>query len=705
MPSSRILIVCAFLAFATLLAFWQVNHCDFINYDDNSYVTENSHVRNGLTVDGIRWAFTTSYTGNWHPLTWVSHMADVQVFGLNPHWHHLTNLLLHIANTLLLFLVLYRLTKAFWQSAFVAALFALHPLHVQSVAWVAERKDVLSTFFWMLTIGAYCYYAERPSLWRYLPIFTFLAIGLMAKPMLVTLPFVLLLVDYWPLGRFEQNDKSAKKMQTEPVNSTTAGKRKATSGKRKTSIKKKIDTKVRADSRYRPVSILSLLSEKVPLLVLTILSTVVTYIVQHEEGAVIPVERFPLAARVENAFISYIMYIGKMIWPNKLAVFYPYQGPSASWRVLGAVLFFTAVTLIVIRAAKKFRYLTVGWLWYVGTLVPVIGVVQVGAQARADRYTYIPLIGLFIMTAWGLPVLLGKWRYRKKVLTASATLALGCFFVVTRTQVGYWQNSFTLFGHALKVTDNNYIAYAGRGNAYFALGNHKEAIKDYDRAIEISPEFSEAHNNRGSVYLKLGNYRQAIADYDRAIEVNPGNQEAYYNRGTAYEALGYQEQAIADYDRVIEVNPRLASTYFRRGNAYASLGNYRQAIADYDRAIEVNPRFAEAYCNRGNAYGDLSNYRQAIVDCDRAIEVNPRFAEAYCNRGNAHRALGNHKQAIADYDRAIQINPKFALAYRNRAISYDSLGNKTQAYDDLKAAASLGDKPAQNVLRTQGISW
>ncbi len=445
----RLLIISLLLIIATFMAFWQVTHCDFINFDDPEYVTDNRHVQDGLTVEGILWAFTTGHAANWHPLTWISHMVDVQLFGLQPGWHHLTNLLFHLANTLLLFLVLNRMTKALWQSAFVAALFALHPLHVESVAWVAERKDVLSTFFWMLTMGMYVSYVARPGLTRYLTLLLCFALGLMAKPMLVTLPFVLLLLDYWPLQRLEQ--KKPPQEVRKPL-----------------SKDKKRTPPVKAP--VQPVDhwplIRPLLTEKIPLFVLAVLSSIVTYLVQHHGGAVESLEAFPPSARVANAFVSYSTYMVKMLWPTNLAVFYPHPRWWPLWQVLGSVVLLIAITVLAIRGAKKRPYAAVGWLWYVGTLVPVIGVVQVGSQAMADRYTYIPLVGLFIIVAWAVPELLKKWPYRKEALIVLSALCLLCLFLVTWRQVGYWRNSIALYDHALEVTDANSLIHNNRGTAY-----------------------------------------------------------------------------------------------------------------------------------------------------------------------------------------------------------------------------------------------
>ncbi|HME44487.1 MAG TPA: tetratricopeptide repeat protein [Syntrophorhabdales bacterium] len=596
----HLLIISLLLIIAAFGAFWQVTRGDFITLDDAEYVTDNRHVQDGLTVEGILWAFATGRAGNWHPLAWISHMVDVQLFGLQPGWHHLTSLLLHLASTLLLFLVLNRMTKAFWRSAFVAALFSLHPLHVESVAWVAERKDVLSTFFWMLTMGLYVSYVARPGLTRYLALILCFALGLMAKPMLVTLPFVLLLLDYWPLRRLEQKPpqepSSKDKSRTRPVKAPVQ------------------------PTGHWPL-IRPLLIEKIPFFVLIVLSSIVTYLVQQHGGAVRSLGALPASARVANALVSYATYLVKMLWPAKLSVFYPHPGWWPLWQVLGSAALLIAITVLAIRGAKKRPYAAVGWLWYVGTLVPVIGIVQVGNQAMADRYTYIPLVGLFIIIAWAVPELFEKWPYRKEALIALSAACLLCLFLITWRQVGYWRNSIALYDHALDVADAN----------------------------------SLIHNNRGVAYTNLGKYTEAIADFGRAIEINPRYEAAYYNRGAVYGSLGKYTEAIADFDRAIEINPRYIEVYTDRGVAYTNLGKYTEAIADFDRAVEINPRYVEAYTNRGVAYGSLGKYTEAIADFNRAIEINPRYAEAYYNRGVAYDRLGNREHAIDDTRRAARL--------------------------------------------------
>jgi hypothetical protein len=602
LTKKQIPLIYLFLTLITLMAFWRVSQCDFINFDDPEYVAENVYIQNGITLQAIRWAFTTAYSANWHPLTWMSHMLDIQLFGLKPQWHHLTNLLFHIANTLLLFFVLHRMTKAPWKSAFVAALFAIHPLHVESVAWVVERKDVLSTFFWMLTMGAYTHYVEHPKLKNYLAVFAFFALGLMAKPMLVTLPFVLLLLDYWPLQRFEQK-KPALEIRSEASRQGVRGgeREPLSANKRKGKSAKKragqgiMKQQKPADHKYQWALIHPLFLEKIPLFALAALSSIVTLIAQQTVGAVKSIDAVPLGVRIANAFVSYIIYIWKTIWPIGLAVYYPHPGLWPLWQVGGAFILLGVVTLMVIRTAKRFPCLAVGWLWFAGTLLPVIGIVQVGEQAMADRYTYIPLIGLFVMAAWGIPELWKKWRYCKQALVASPALILLCFLIVTWTQVGYWRDSITLYDHTLNVTSHNDLILCNRGSAYAKLGNHQQAIEDYNRAIEINPGYAMAYYNRGTSCTNLGNLRQAIEDYNRAIEISPEYADAYANRGATYAMLDDLRQAIEDLDKAVKINPGYADAYKNRGIVYDELGNQKQAIESMITAARLDNEDAKNY--------------------------------------------------------------------------------------------------------------
>jgi len=698
--NKQILIIYLLLTVTTLIAFQQVGSHGFVNFDDDVYVTANRHVRNGITIEGLRWAFTTGHAANWHPLTWISHMMDIQFFGLNPRWHHLTNLLLHIANVLLLFFVLHRMSKALWRSAFVAALFALHPFHVESVAWIAERKDVLSTFFWMLTLVAYAHYAERRRTRSYLAVAAFMTLGLMAKPMLVTLPFVLLLLDFWPLERFGTG-KSAQPVRMELNNPVSVRKRKATTGKHTPNIA--VEMKLPANPKLQRTSIGPLVLEKIPLFALTVLSCAATYIAQNKAGAVTSIEIYTPAIRMGNAFVSYIIYITKMLWPVDLAVFYPLPKFLPLWQVLGAALLLIVATFAVLRTARRFPYLPVGWLWFTGTLVPVIGIVQVGDQGMADRYTYIPSIGLFIIAAWGVPRLLKKRPYGKEVLAATSALCLLCLLILTRTQVGYWRDAITLFDHTLNITQNNYPTYINRGMAYKELGNYTRAIEDFNRAIELIPQYAEVYNSRGVAYAHLGNCTQAVEDFTRAVTINPRNVDAYYNRGEAYGYLGDNTRAIRDFDRAVEINPLYAEAYSGRGIAYKVTGDFTRAIADLGRAIEINPEYVQAYNNRGTVFAITGNPKQALEDFNRAVEINPQYAEAYFNRGLCYQSLGQYREAIDNFDRTVELYPKNSGAYYQRGKVHTLLGNQTQALEDMKTAAKLGHTEAGKLLQSRGI--
>ena len=473
------------LILITLLAFWQVHNFGFINYDDSDYVYANPHVLNGLTGDGIIWAFTTNQSANWHPLTWLSLMLDCQLFGANPGRMHLVNLILHLANTLLLFAVFRKMTGALLSSAFVAAAFAIHPMHVESVAWIAERKDVLCTLFLLLTLAAYVSYVRRPGLVRYVLALLLFALGLLAKPMLVTLPALLLLLDYWPLDRIRNFTR-----------------RSFNEGGPKSAIQ---------NSQF---SILNSVLEKIPFIALSVVSSVITLLVQLRGSSLAPVNAIPLGDRVANAFLAYARYIGKLFWPQNLAVFYPFDADSfAFWQVVMCVLLLLVISILVIRFGRNRKYLPVGWFWFVLTLVPVIGLVQVGRQAFADRYTYISYIGLFIMIAWGLPELLSKWPQRKIALGLSMVIAITTLGICTHQQVSFWNDSVTLFSHAIEVTQNNYIAHFGLGCTYGELGRGKDEIDAYKQAIKIRPDFALTHFNLGTTYLVIGDKGLALEEY------------------------------------------------------------------------------------------------------------------------------------------------------------------------------------------------
>ncbi|MGZ6193407.1 MAG: tetratricopeptide repeat protein [Syntrophales bacterium] len=565
-----VLMICIALSITTFAVYWQVGNHEFISFDDNDYVTENRHVQDGIVLKGVVWAFSAPHAHNWHPLTWLSHMLDCQVFGLKAGRHHLVNLFIHIANTLLLFLILRRMTNALWQSAFVAGLFALHPLHVESVAWVAERKDVLSTLFWMLTMGAYVYYVERPGYKRYLFVLLFFLLGLMSKPMLVTLPFVLLILDYWPLKRLQMATVGARNAAATPQPaSRTKRKQKA----RQQAVKDTLKTKSTAPSRALWPEIWPLLKEKIPFFVVTMLFCFVTVYAQHR--IVKPMELYPLGLRVANALISYVSYIGKMLWPLKLSIFYPYVGVALlSWQAISAMLALIATTYLTVRVARRLPYLVVGWFWYLGTLIPVIGLVQVGLQSMADRYTYVPLIGVFIMIAWGVPELANRWRYGK---FAIAPVALGILFaciIMTYVQIGFWRNNIILYEHAIKVTSENAWAQNNLGYALALQGKREEAIARFQKAISINNP-ADAHYNLGIMLASQGKLDDAIYQFRESIRISPDYAKAHNNLGNALLYQGKLDEAIANYQEALRLNPDYAMAQENLRNALAVQKKFR----------------------------------------------------------------------------------------------------------------------------------
>ena len=565
-------LVIVLLAVLILSVYWQVGSHTFVLYDDPQYVYKNSTVLQGLTRESISWAFTTFHAANWHPLTWLSHMADVELFGTSAGSHLRMNVLYHLLNTELLFLVLWQMTGGLWQSAFVAVLFGVHPLHVESVAWIAERKDVLSTLFWIVTMGAYLRYVRRPNFQRYSPVVIFFALGLMCKPMLVTLPFVLLLLDWWPLKRYRGQDSSIS----------------------------------------FPLTTNRLILEKLPLLAMSTISCVLTYLAQSAGEAVSSLKIIPFGLRASNAIVSYLAYLEKAIWPSGLAVLYPHPAITNTavpiWKIAGALLILCAISYFVLRVGRRHPFIPVGWLWYLGTLFPVIGFVQVGSQAMADRYTYVPLIGIFIAMAWGIPNLVEEWRFRRLALGV-LVVAVIAFSAVAWNQVGYWRNSITLFSRALAVTENNLYASNNLGGYYIEIGEPQKAIFHYQEAVRIDPDYADAWNNLGVAYDTLGQSLQAISYYQKALQIEPRLSSAWNNLGAAYYTLRQPQRAIICYQEALRIEPDFADAWNNLGMAYDYLGQPRQAIMHYQKALQIKPGFTSAQNNLRSAYDNLSNIR------------------------------------------------------------------------------------------------
>lgn len=555
--------LCLVLLAATALVYAPVQQYDFVTWDDPQYVSENPHVFSGLTWPGVAWAFTTGYFTYWHPLTWLSHMLDVQIYGMNAGGHHVTNVLLHIANTLLLFGLLYRMTEALGRSAFVAGLFAVHPLHVESVAWVAERKDVLSTLFWMLTLWSYLVYARQPRRGRYLVVLLLFALGLMAKPMLVTLPFVLLLLDVWPLRRV----------------SLEAGCPDRSGG---------------GLPREQGSVWLRLVREKLPLLALAVASSIVTLVTQTQAGALSRFDTVPLKLRAANASVSYVAYIGKMLWPSRLAALYPLPPSLPGWWVVGSILGLIGVTVLLIRMARRYPYLAVGWLWYLGTLVPVIGLVQAGSQARADRFTYVPLIGLFLLAGWGIPDLVRRWPSLEMALPPVAVLVILACAILARGQVRHWETSTTMWENTLAVTAENFLGHNNLGVALARQGRLAEAIAEYNEALRIQPDFSEAHNNLGNALVREGRLVEAIAHYTEALRLRPDYPEAHNNLAVALSRQGRVEEAIREFEEALRSMPGQASVHYRLAILLERRGDTAEAIRHLETALQLNPGYQEA---------------------------------------------------------------------------------------------------------------
>jgi Flp pilus assembly protein TadD len=567
------------LVAATLAVFGPACANQFINYDDPQYVTDNPNVLAGLSRESTRWALTSTEVFNWHPLTWISLQLDCTLYRLRPWGYHLTNVLLHAANTLLLFLALRRLTGVVWPSALVAALFAVHPLHVESVAWVAERKDVLSTFFGLLALAAYARYVERPGLGRYLVVALALALSLMAKPMLVTLPALFLLLDYWPLGRLRFGQSVA--ARTIPA---------------------------------APAALALVLGEKLPLFILAAASSLLTVIAQHQGGAMQSLGAIPLNQRAGNAVVSYLRYLGQALWPGGLAPFYPHPlGTLPAWQVAAAAGLLVGITALVLAVARRRPYLAVGWLWYLGTLVPVIGLVQAGYQGWADRYTYVPLIGVFVMLAWGLADLVA-WRpvLRGKLVLAIAVALLACA-VLTVRQIGFWHDSRSLWEQALRVTDNNYLAETNVGVL----------------AMDSAPEKAEEHLRS-------------------AVRINPDYPRPYLSLGLLLERQGRIDDAISCYAQSLEKDPHQPGTRSVLAMALWKQGKLEEAIGQLSEATRLGPEVAEAHYHLAFALVRAGRLEEAVVACRRCVQLQPRNRKYRQELANLLREQGDVEGAAAE---------------------------------------------------------
>jgi tetratricopeptide (TPR) repeat protein len=649
------------LALVTIALYWPATGHDFVNFDDSLYVYQNVHVQSGLNWQSIRWAFTNLEVGFWHPLTWLSILADGQFYGLQAWGHHLTSVLLHAASTGMLFLALQRMTGATWRSAFVAGLFGWHPLHVESVAWASERKDVLSGFFWMLTLLLYVRYAEdrrrktedgrqkavvRPPSavlstlrsatedglrrtggpWSifYLLCLLFFALGLMSKPMVVTLPLVLLLLDWWPLQRLPCETLSPK---------------------------------------LKPM--LSLIWEKVPFLAAALVFGVATIYAERGIGALGPATNYPLAGRLQNALLSYLGYLKQTLWPTDLAVFYPYPETFPAWRTAGAGLVGLLLSALLLWAPRQRPYLAVGWIWYVVTLLPMIGLIQVGDFSRADRFTYVPLIGVFLALSWGAYELTRRWRYQALALSVGGGAVLLLCLGLTRQQLGYWNDSETLFRHELEVTENNDLAHNNLGAALLGKGQIDEAIRQYQEAIRLNPGYAEAHNNLGAALLGKGQTDEAIRQYQEALRLKPDYANAHSNLGIALARKGQIDEAIRQYQEAIRLKPDHVDAHNGLGVALDKKGQTDEAIRQLQEAIRLKPDHADAHYNLGVACYQQGRADEAIRQFQKALRLKPDHAQAHNNLGVALGLKGQTDEAIRQFQEALRLQPDYADARKN----------------------------------------
>jgi tetratricopeptide (TPR) repeat protein len=654
------------LALATVIVFARVGGFEFVNYDDPDYVTSNSHIQNGLNLKSVIWALKSGHASNWHPLTWISHIVDWDLFGDKPRGHHLMSVALHIANTVLVFLVLNAMTGALWRSAMVAALFGLHPMHVESVAWVSERKDVLSGLFFLLTLWAYRQYSvsspqssrrNTEARWSwYTGSLAFFALGLTSKPMLVTVPFVLLLLDYWPLGRSD---------------------------------------------RIRWNCWRKLLLEKIPFFALSAISSVITFQVQRKGGAVST--SLDLSGRIANAIVSYARYVGKLLWPENLSVLYPHPGHWGGSAIIGSTIFLIAALAAVIFLSRGRDYLLVGWLWFVGMLVPAIGLIQVGIQSMADRYSYLPSIGFFIVLVWGIAELAERAirvPVRNVVLASVSALTLLVCSTLTVQQLSYWRNSKELFRRAAKVTRDNYLAYNNLGFYLWGKGKTQEAMENYQKSLEIKPDYEDALNNMGFALAGRKRHAEAIGYYERALRVKPDHAEVHNNLGNALAETGNIEDAIKHYEIVLKQVPEHADAHNNLGIALAMQGKLDEAMTHFRAAIRAKPGDAGAHSNLGNGLAAQHKLDEAIKEYEESLRLRPEDSQAENNLGNALAEQGKIDPAISHYVKSVKLSPDNPETRFNLGIALERRGDTVGATTNFAEALRL--KPdyaaAQNEL-------
>ena len=637
-----------FLVLAVLAVFGQTAGFGFVNYDDGKYVYENPVVQKGLTWQGALWASTYGGIGHWHPLTWLTHMADWQMYGSWAGGPHLTHVALHAVTTVLLFLLLRKMTGALWRSAFVAAVFAVHPLRAESVAWIAERKDVLSGMFFMLTLWAYLYYVRQPSRGRYAVMAVLFGLGLLSKNMLVTLPLVLLLLDWWPLERF-------------PI------------------------------SNFQFPIFLRLLKEKIPLLLLSAGSCVATALVPEQ---VEDIDRVSFLARVGNALVSYVVYLRQMIFPAGLANPYPNipNGPP-KWEVVLAFVLLPAISAVVLVCRKKRPFLLTGWLWYLGMLVPTIGLVQISYYAHADRYTYLPEIGLAIAGTWAVADWSAGWKHRRMVLGGLMIATVGALAVCGGIQTSYWHDSESLWTHTLACTSSNIFARNNLGTALVQKGDLDDGIVQFQKALEIDPDDVGVHNNLGTALVQKGDLDDGIAHFRKAMAIKPDHVGARNNLGNALARRGDLAEAIAQYQEALKINPRYEDAYCNLGSVFVKNGKWDEAIAQYQKAEQINPDYAAAYFSLGDLFLKQGKPAEAVVQYELALKIKPDDASARNNLGNVLAQQEDLAGAIVQYQKALALQPNLPSVRDNLGHALLRTGDFDGAMACFQKITDLGLEP------------
>jgi tetratricopeptide (TPR) repeat protein len=625
----QVTLICVVLILLVITAFEPVRHNDFVDYDDKTYILLNQHIHDGITWDSVKWAFTSGYAGNWHPQTWLSHMLDIDLFKLNPVGHHLHNLALHIASVVLLFLILRSLTGSLWRCALAAAIFGVHPLRVESVAWAAERKDVLCALFWMLTTAAYIGYARRGGVLRYLLVIMCFGLGLMAKPMIVTLPLVFLLLDIWPLARVPN-------LLSENILSAVAP--------------------------SRPAPIGRLIVEKIPLLLLVAVSCLVTYKVQSSSGAVDALD-VTWTERIANGLISYVNYIVKIIWPINLAALYPFpeQGYPL-WKPAAAFLLLSGWTVWTVRRVRKWPWLFVGWFWYLVTLIPVIGLVQIGNHAMADRYSYLPCVGILLMLVWTVFQCSARWKIPRIVYAVLCAGVIPALIMTTRIQAAYWKNSLTLNEHTLAVTENNYVVYNNMGAALLVEKRYDESLDYLRKALEIRPDYYLANTNMALTLKDLGQYDQAQVYANAAIKKEPYWGLAYFIRGRTLVAMGRDDDALAAYKQAAKLDSEDFRFFYDAGLLLAKKGAFQEAIHYFKETIRCYPAWGDAWRDMGLAQQRLGLIEDALASYRMALKLISRDYVTCYRTAVCFEQIGHPRDAIYFYRQAITFKPDFSQA-------------------------------------------